>query len=346
MTVKLVHVGLGGWGQDWELHAIGPVEEIERVAWVDAWEPTLEAAQARLKLPKERCFTSIADAFDAVDADALLITAPQAAHVPLAIEAMKAGKHVLVEKPFAMSIEEAMEGISVAEHTGKILMVSQQYRHYPAARKAAKLVAEQTYGAVGTVRLDFRKWANAAAPAGHKHYGIAHPLIYDMAIHHFDLMRMILGQEAIRVYARSMDGPWSKFKDPGSAAITIEFADGTVVAYRGSWLSPASPTTWGGDWNIECENGNIYFTCREGGDAGTNGDRVEITAPGGKTTTIEIDKPEFWGRSAGLVAFAKAIRSGEEPETSARRNLGSMAMMITAAESAETGRVVDVPRFG
>ena len=54
MTVKLVHVGLGGWGQDWEMNAIPPVAQIERVAWVDAHEPTLAAARKRLGLPADR----------------------------------------------------------------------------------------------------------------------------------------------------------------------------------------------------------------------------------------------------------------------------------------------------
>ncbi len=344
MAVKLVHVGLGGWGQDWEQNAIGPVSEIERVAWVDAHEPTLEAAREKLKLPKDRCFTSIAAAFDAVEADALLVTAPQPAHVPLAIEAMHAGKHVLVEKPFAMSVEEAREGIAVSEETGKVLMVSQQYRHYPAVRKAAELVASNACGAVGTVRVDFRWWANRAAREGNKHYAIAHPLIYDMAIHHFDLMRLILGQEAVSVYARSMDASWSKFNDPGSAAITIEFADGTVVSYRGSWVSPDRHTHWGGNWNIECEEASIFFTSRQGGPAGTAGDRLEITPVGGEPETVALDTPKFWGRSAGLVAFAESIRTGAEPETSARNNLGSIALMIAAAESADTGRIVAVPQ--
>ena len=342
MTVKLVHVGLGGWGTDWELNAFGPVEEIERVAWVDAHEPTLEKAQQRLKLPADRCFTSIEDAFSKVEADALLVTAPQFAHVPLAIEAMGAGKHVLVEKPFAVSVDEAREGIAVAEKTGRILMVSQQYRYYPAVRKAAELVATQEYGPVGTVRVDFRKYANTAAKASNRHYDFSHPLIYDMSIHHFDLMRLILDREPARVYAQVTDPPWSKFNDEASAVLTIEFLDGLIVSYRGSWISPGSPTFWAGDWNIETEGANIYFTSREGGEAGTSGDVVKVTPIGKKETMVNLDSPRVWGRSAGLVAFAEAIRSGEEPETSGRNNLGSIALMEAAARAAASGKVEDV----
>ena len=175
MAVKLVHVGLGGWGQDWEMNAIPQVAEIERVAWVDAHEPTLDAARKRLKLPADRCFTSLEEAFSKVESDAVLVTAPQVAHVPLAIEAMEAGKHALVEKPFAVSVDEARVGIAAGERLGRTLMVSQQYRNYPAVRKVAEIVAARKYGEVGTVRVDFRRWANNAPKEGHRHYQFVHP---------------------------------------------------------------------------------------------------------------------------------------------------------------------------
>ncbi len=338
MTVKLVHVGVGGWGQDWAKNAFGPVSEIDCVGWVDAYAPTLEAARTRLSLPGDRCFSSIAEAFAQVEADAVLITAQQAAHVPLAIEAMEAGKHVLVEKPLAASVEEAREAVAVSERTGRILMVSQQYRHYPAVRKAVDLVATEAYGPAGTIRVDFRKWSNRAPKEGHKHYAIAHPLIYDMAIHHFDLMRLVLGSEPVSVFAKVTDPPWSKFEQEGGAAITIEFASGQVVSYRGSWVSPGRPTHWAGEWNIECERGNIYFTSRQGLDAGTSGDVVKVRPLDGEEEQLKLDSPRLWGRSAGLAAFAKAIQTGKEPETSGRNNLGSIALMSAAARSTETGQ--------
>jgi predicted dehydrogenase len=324
------------------MNAIPPVAQIERVAWVDAHEPTLEAARKRLDLPADLCFTSIEEAFSKVESDAVLVTAPQVAHVPLAIEAMEAGKHVLVEKPFAVSVDEARLGVAVAGRTGRTLMVSQQYRHYPAVRKAAQIVAQQQYGPLGTVTVDFRKYSNSAAKKGNRHYVFQHPLIYDMAIHHFDLMRLIIGREAVSVFAQVTDPPWSKFEDEAAAAITITFEDNIVVSYRGSWISPGRPTTWAGEWNLECEQANVFFTSREGGDTGSSGDRVAVTELGESEKNLPLVTPRFHGRSAGLVAFAKAIATGEEPETSGRNNLGSVALMEAAAKASISGKVEDV----
>jgi predicted dehydrogenase len=282
---------------------------------------------------------------DAVEADAVLITAPMEAHVPLAIQAMRAGKHVLVEKPFAGSVAEAMEAVQVAEETGKVLQVSQNYRFYPAPRTVAALVAEGAMGEVGPVSIDFRKWSNDAEPGTNRHYRYVHPLLFDMAIHHFDLMRLVLGKNPVRVYAQQSDPRWSKFVEEASASVIVTFEDDTVVSYRGSWVSSGEPTFWGGEWHMECEQGEIVWTSREGGDAGTKGDKVTLRPRGGKAKDAPLEKMPVWGRSAGVLAFKEAIETGVEPENSGRRNLGSLALMEAAARSLASGEAepVEIP---
>lgn len=80
------------------------------------------------------CFESLAEALETVDADAVLVTVPLRAHAPVAIAALNAGKHVLVEKPFAEHIPEAREVVEAAKAAGKTLMVSQNYRFFPTRR--------------------------------------------------------------------------------------------------------------------------------------------------------------------------------------------------------------------
>lgn len=349
--LKLVHVGMGGWGRNWESDAIPPVREVERVACVDADESALATARKSLDLTEDQCFTDLDAAFAAVDADAVLITASMEAHIPLALQAMRAGKHVLCEKPFAGSVAEAREAVDVAADLGKTLMVSQNYRFYPAARTAARLVQEAALGPVGSVRVDFRKWDNSAEPGTHRHYRFVHPLLYDMAIHHFDLMRLVLGREPVRVFAQVTDPPWSRYIEEAAAAITLVFGPGpdgqeeTVVSYRGSWVSPGTPTTWTGDWHLECERGEIFWTGRGGKHTSVDEDAVTVRELGAEDANpVDLEPMPVWGRSAGLQAFARAVESGEEPETSGRRNLASLALMEAATRSAESGRVEEVQR--
>lgn len=342
MTVKLIHVGLGGWGGDWELNAIPPVKEVERVAVVDAHEPTLRKVQKLHGLPDAMCFTSLADAMANVESDAVLVTAPMFAHIPVSLEALDAGKHVLVEKPFAGTVAEAKTAVDRAGELGLILQVSQNYRFYPAPREAEKLLAAGAIGEPSVIEIDFRKWANDAPVEGHRHYGIEHPLIFDMSIHHFDLIRKITGQDAVKVYTRVLTPSWSNFKEEAAAVITIELENGLIVSYRGSWISSGQPTKWGGDWSIQGNLGEIRFSTREGGTSGAADDVLTLCERGGLPEPVALEKMDLWGRSAGLAAFANAINGGPIPETIGRANLGSVALMEAAAKSSLSGQVEDV----
>jgi predicted dehydrogenase len=343
VTFKLIHVGLGGWGMDWEMTALRSIrDQAKTVAIVEAYEPAMENAKKKLKLRGNQCFATLDTALEEVEADGVLITAPMEAHIPLAIRAMEAGQHVLVEKPLGGTVAEAREGVQVAEKIGKVLQVSQNYRFYPAARKAAELVRGGALGDLGTINIDFRQWDNDAEEGTHRHYRFVHPLLFDMSIHHFDLMRMILGQDAVKVYVQQTDPHWSKYVEEASATMIVTFPDDIVVSYRGSWVSSDERTNWAGDWRMECEQGLIRWTGRQGGPHGTDGDKVSIRTRDGKEKQVKLEKMPVWGRSAGVLEFIEAVRTGAEPENSARRNLGSLAMMEAAAKSMASGQVEDV----
>jgi predicted dehydrogenase len=341
--MKLIHVGLGNWGLDWEKHALPWVADtVERVAIVDEHEPTLARAQTTLALPDERCFASLDDAIAATDAELVLITAPMVAHVPLAIEALEAGRHVLVEKPFAGTVAEAQRAVATADRTGRTLMVSQNYRFYPAPRTAAKIVASGSLGAAGSVHVDFRRWSNDAEYEMSRHYRFPHPLLFDMAIHHYDLMRMVLGQEAVEVYARDTSPSWSKFDEEAEALLIVTFANGQILSYRGSWVSSGDPTHWAGKWRMEFAGAELSWTSRAGADIGAGGDIVQVRHRGAKPVTQPMEKLPLLGRSMGLRQLVGCIEAGAEPESSGRANLGTVAIMEAAVRSAESGRVEQV----
>ena len=101
MSMRLIHVGLGGWGLDWSRNTLSNSMDVEVVAWVEIDPEVLAQAQKKLDLPAEHCFTSLEHAFSAIEAEAVLITTSLPGHVPVAVAALNAGKHVLLEKPFA-----------------------------------------------------------------------------------------------------------------------------------------------------------------------------------------------------------------------------------------------------
>jgi predicted dehydrogenase len=335
---------MGGWGQNWAENAVPVVEAVEVVAWVDADPSTLSAARRALGLPADRCFPALAAALDGVDAEAVLVTAPLAAHVPLALEALAAGKHVLVEKPFAPSVAEARRAVAAAEGAGLVLMVSQNYRFFPAPRAVAALVASGELGPVGAVAVDFRRNATAKT-GGHRHFALADPLLVDMAIHHFDMLRMVLGQEPRLVFCHAWNPPWSPFTGAAAAVAIVEFAGGAVAAWRGSWVSPGEPTPWGAEWRMECAGGEIRWTSRDD-TGGISADRVVVRPLDAPTRELALPVVKPHGRAGALAAFAAAVEAGAEPETSGRDNLGSLALVEAALASAASGKAVPVPAVG
>ena len=144
MTLRMIQVGLGGWGRNWAKTVVIQNKKVELVAGVDAVPEVLAIAQKELTI--ERYFSSLDEALATVDADAVLITASLEGHVPTALTALAAGKHVLLEKPFAPTLEEAQGVVAKAAQQKRILMISQNYRYYPAVKAVQKLIQEGKLG--------------------------------------------------------------------------------------------------------------------------------------------------------------------------------------------------------
>ncbi|HEX8598572.1 MAG TPA: Gfo/Idh/MocA family oxidoreductase [Chloroflexia bacterium] len=342
--LRIIQVGMGGWGRDWTKKVLQPAGEVALMACVDADPASLALARTKLDLPAGSYFESLAEALAAVDAEAVLITANLPGHVPLALEALRAGKHVLIEKPFAPSVAEAQQVVELAAERGRVLMVSQNYRFFPAVRVVRDLVRSGSLGEVGSVSVDFRRYANRAAREGHRHYTLHQPLLADMAIHHFDLMRAVLGQEPVEIACHAWNPVWSNFEEPAAAFATIRFDGGTVVSYRGSWVSPGPQTAWAGVWRMECAGGEITWTSRD--NLGASVDRVTVRPLGKRARRLELPTNMQIDRAGSLQAFARAVATGEEPESSGRDNLGSINVVYAAIEAANLEAPVRIGSTG
>ena len=331
--MKVIQVGMGRWGRNWYRTHLSDFRGLTVAAIVDQSAETLEQSRSELGIQKVSCFTSLSEALGSVSADAVIVTAALTGHVPICREALGAGLHVLTEKPFAPRIRDAKALVKLSEERQRVLMVSQNYRYYPAVRTVQSLLNAGTFGDPHAISLDFRKFANTAPKEGHKHYHIDHPLLMDMAIHHFDLLRLICGTEPIEVFCQGINPSWSKFDDPPAVFGMIKFPGDLVVSYRGSWISHRSDTSWAGTWSIECEKGEISWESRGTEDA--LADRVTVTKLGKDSKEVTLKKVKHLDRSGALDAFARAIRTGEEPETSGADNIGTLELMFAMRRSVE-----------
>ncbi len=328
---------MGGWGRDW-MSVTGPAPEVETVAWVDP-DPAARAATLRRGPTPALVFADLDDALDAVKADAALVTTALPGHVPVALAALDAGLHVLLEKPFGPTLADAVEVVRRAHASGRSLAINQNYRFHPAPRLAARLVADGEIGEVVAVEIDFRRPLIRRQDVLDRHRGIDHPLLVDMSIHHFDLLRLVLGVEPERVHIEAINPPWSEYRDPPAGYGTLVFGTGIVVSYRGSWISAGARTPWAGVWRIDGTDGSIELSSR--GDPGVR-DVVRIRRPGRGVQTLPLPDVGPIDRHGALASFAAAVATGEEPEVSGRRNLPTLALTLAAVRSATERRPVDV----
>lgn len=331
--VRAIQVGLGRWGFNWSRDVIPHVPSVEVVAYVDTAPAAVENQQKQLKVPASLCFPSLAAAAKAVEADLVIATLRTDAHFPVVKQALELGLNVIVEKPFAATMQQATELVALAEAKNRLLMVSQNYRFYPAPMLAAELVGSQKYGPVEFVSVDFRRHAPSQ---GHGYMEMPDPLLADMSIHHFDLMRMVLDDNPRRVSARTWNPPASPFANHPIGTATIEFEKGTMVSYRGSWISPGPTTAWAGEWAIDCTQGQIWWTSRDHFGTKQRPDRMSVTVPGEEPEDVRLIPPEFVDRRGTLNAAAQAIDTGALPPrfSSGADNLFSFALTIAAIASA------------
>ncbi len=340
-TVRLLQVGIGDWGRFWVRRALPQLPEVELAGCVDPDPRALAAAQEQLGISAERCFTSLEAGLAATSPDVVLVVTSLAAHVPAATAALQARTHVLVEKPFAPTLAEARALVDLAAARGRVVMVSQNYRFFPAVRAAVDLVRSGELGDLHEVEIDFRHHSTAREPGVHTgHRLLAQPLLMDMSVHHFDLLRLILGRDATWISCQAWNSPWSGFDGPPTAVAAIRFGE-LMVSYRGSWLSWGPDTAWAGEWRMTFERGEMWWTSREL--AGReSGERVVVRGPGGSERRLALPVLPVVDQAGSLAELLAAVRAGRQPESSGRENLGTLALTLAAVESAERGEPISL----
>jgi predicted dehydrogenase len=331
--IRIVHVGLGGWGGNWATHVLPTHPDVDVVGWVEIAGEKRKAFAARLGALEDRFHERLEHAFAAGPVDAVTIAVPIALHEPLARQALEAGKHVIVEKPFTATMAEAKGLVALAEKQGLVLAVSQNYRFYPAARMVADFAHSLVFGKLVGGKLDFRR-NNVLARGGNLDW--PNPMVADMAVHHYDLMRMIIGADPIDVSARSWNPPNSPYRDDPATAMTLSFPGNVSISYRGSWVDAGPQTAWAGEWQLDFEKASVLWTGRGAEPWQTKADHVAIKRPHDALEEVTLAPYPMHDRAGVLAALAQTIRTGVEPPffPSGRANLGTLATIEAALQSA------------
>lgn len=332
--MKLVQVGVGKMGRAW-LRAFAATDDVELAGIVEPVAANREWAMAEYGLGAGQCFESVEAALDTAGWDAAVVVTPPPSHRPLAEQLLRSGKHVLLEKPLATTIEDARALVEIAAETGRTLMVAQNYRYHDAFSTMRSLVAGGRIGTVRSVNVEFRKDARTIFGEGDFRYAMKHVLLVDMSIHHFDMIRTMLGANAARVYAQTWHVPEGVFQHDAAASVLMTMESGALVTYTGNWAAFDRETSWNGAWEIVGDLGRITWACADLTDA-----EITVQEWGQAPVPVSLAPLAKGGQLGLLKAFADATASGTQPETAAADNIHSLEIVFAAVQAAETGRVI------
>jgi predicted dehydrogenase len=315
------------------------VPVVELVGLVDLNRASAEASAAKFGLPPSIVFNSLAEAIYAADPDAVFDVTVPTSHEAVVIEALGAGKHVLGEKPMSESLDSGRRMVAAAAAADRTYAVTQNYRYQPQIRGLKSFLDSQSIGPVQECHADFFIGA---------HFGgfrdqMAYPLILDMSIHCFDAARFLTGADPVSVYCHSFNPARSWYAGDASAVVIFEMTNGIVFSYRGSWCSEGQTSSWNSNWRLLGSRGSVAWD----GENTFTAKAMRPDAPKAfvlETTDlpVPVDPMSITGHAAVMNEFATAIFERRKPETDCQDNIKSLAMVLSAVESAMTGRKVPV----
>ncbi|MCY4063982.1 MAG: Gfo/Idh/MocA family oxidoreductase [Chloroflexi bacterium] len=338
--MKVIQVGIGGMGNTW-LRAVQRSPRVEFAGFVEIDDEIARAQAAAYHLDSSLIFETLSAALATVEADAVINVTPPEIHREICVSALEAGLPVLTEKPLAGNLEDARAIVAAADATGVLCSVAQNYRYRPLTQTIKAVLAGGELGAAAAVRCEFFRGP---------HFGgfreeMPQPLIVDMSIHHFDLMRFFLDSDAVAIRARSWNPPWSWFAGDASAAALIEFANGAQASYTGSWCSQALETSWNADWRFECERGVLLAL-----DDRLYAQRLLRVGEGERgLASVHEDKREIpligmerEGQDYLLQEFYEAVTGGASTGTAAQDNMRTMEFVFGVVEACDSGGLINL----
>lgn len=341
-------IGSGGIAQSRHIPGYQRLEKVEVRALADVSPEAAQHAAERFSVP--HVFADYRDLLAMSEIDVVSICTPNAFHMQQTVDALRAGKHVLVEKPIAVNAVEARAMIRAAKRAGKLLMVGYHNRFTSAAQTLKRAVEA---GALGEV---YFAEGIATRRRGIPGWGVftqkklsGGGALVDIGVHILDLTLYLMGfptPVAVSGVAAAKIGPrpemtkalggwpWDpkKFDVDDFGAAFVRFRGGASLVLKTSWAGHIgeegwNSTLWGTDGGCQFSPPAIY--------------RQEYGALVDVTPAM---LPEVVGHYEEIRLFVEAIRKGLPSPAPAEEALVTQRILDAIYESSRTGREVRLTR--
>ena len=329
--MKIGVVGLGYWGPNLVRNFVS-TNDVENVVCCDLQDRRIE--QIRKKVPGVEVCRSVEDLLCREDVEAVAIATPVSTHFALAMKALEAGKHLLVEKPLTLKSSEAETLLEASTKRGLTLMVDHTFIYTSAVRKIRDFLLKGDIGDIlyfDSVRVNlglFQRDTN---------------VIWDLAPHDLSIMDYLIRKKPIAVSAMGK----SHFNTTEDIAyITVLYPDNVIAHFHVNWISPVKirKILIGGTKLM------VVYDDMEPSEKIKLFDRgVEIKeADSVYKALVEYRTGDMYAphvaqtEALSLMAadFVKAITTGSRPESDAQSGLNVVRLLESADQSLKMGGLV------
>jgi len=325
--MKPIRIGIIGCGGISQAHARGYKnlpELLQITATCDEIETNAE--ERAQQLGADQVYTDYEKMLKDANIDAVDICLPHDLHASVSIAASEAGKHVLVEKPIAITLEEADSMIAASEKAGTLLMVALNQRYDPAHQRIKEMIDQGVLGRILCIRIDHNQ--NVSLPEGHwirSRARLGGGVLIGSGIHRVDLLRWF-GGEVAQVANFWVEQP-ERMEGEVAVVMNALFESGAVGEVTAIWAVRKAPW-YEGVWVYGTE-GSVYRI---------NG--LFWDSPDGY---VKLDVPEADSFTEELRHFGQCILNGDTPLTNGVEARRSLEVVLAAYRSADTRESIKLP---
>ncbi|MDF2375864.1 MAG: Gfo/Idh/MocA family oxidoreductase [Verrucomicrobiales bacterium] len=342
--MKVALLGAGWFGREAHLRNLIRMSDVEIAAVSSRSDESLSASR-ELVGPELRCSKDWREIIAMAEIDAVIIALTNDQHHAAAIEALRAGKHVMCEKPLGLNLQQCDEIIELAESTGKVLQIGHEMR-FQALYEQMKQRIDR--GDIGDLQLMWcREFRGPMRPGWRSSEQFTGGTILEKNVHHIDLFNWMMDRPPVRVSAHGGTNVLTDREGLDNAQVLIEYEGGRRASLELCLFAPK-----GGD----CEIG----VCGDGGRIDTRNQALELTyhpfderereqlviADEGDAANF-TDSSGRVDRGIGpeLVHFVDCIRSGKTPLNDGPSARLAVAVCLAAQESIKRRESVEMGEF-
>jgi myo-inositol 2-dehydrogenase/D-chiro-inositol 1-dehydrogenase len=354
MSAPPLKVGLVGCGEVTHFKHLAVLRDapgLQVVALADTDEGRLRAVGDPFRVPHR--YRDAESLLKHPGLDVVGVCVPVAAHAAVALVALAAGKHVLIEKPLCLSLDEADRLREAAAQSPGRVMVGHHMRWHRLVRKARAFIQRGGLGEVESIRTlwnsprigrDNPAWRFRRVDGG--------GVLVEIGVHCFDLWRFLLGSEVEEVFAAGSNGA----RDDETLAVTARMKNGMLASGLCSERAPheieVEISGTGGRLRLGCQRFEGFEFHPAGSAPGMVGPRwialknLLAELPGG-VAGMRKGGDYFGSYRAEWLHFRDVIRGGAAVECTVEDGQRSLEVVLAAAKSASTGapvKLADAPR--